>query len=235
MARVRSNDANSHEIALEKLSDDRALTARVKGVDPKIVAVYAEQIAAGATLPPIEVFRDEAGELWVGDGLHRLAAARANGAAAILARVQEGGRQAALRCAVAANEAHGLRRTPADKRKAVAMLLGDPEFNQQSSAELAKLALVSHTFVDAMRKSIGNVAGSSQRVGKDGKKRKLPAAAKRRSRFNGAKVAKSVPKVLDRIAKEWPKSEPIAPLVEAVLGWLASIEANTASAEKAAS
>jgi len=65
MARVRSNEAVSQEIPLEKLSDDRALTARVRGVDPKFVADYAEQMATGSALPPIELFRDEAGELWL--------------------------------------------------------------------------------------------------------------------------------------------------------------------------
>jgi hypothetical protein len=222
MARLRVNQAISQEIPLEKLSDERALTARVKGVNPEVVAAYAEQATAGATLPPVAIFRDDAGELWIGDGLHRVAAARLNGAPTIQALVRDGGRLAALRCAVAANETHGLRRTPADKRRAITMLLADPEFSTLSSAEIAGLALVSHTFVDLMRKRIGNVAGSSERVGKDGKKRKLPAKASKR--FNACRVAKDAPVALNRIAKQWPKAEPLTPLVEAVRAWLTAMQ-----------
>lgn len=52
------------------------------------------------------------------------------------------------------NAEHGLRRSHADKRRAVQMALEDPELGQCSNREIAKLCKVSHSFVNATRESL---------------------------------------------------------------------------------
>jgi transposase-like protein len=56
--------------------------------------------------------------------------------------------------AVGANAAHGLRRTNADKRRAVTMLLDDDEWGQWSDSAIARQCGVSHTFVATVRAAI---------------------------------------------------------------------------------
>lgn len=57
---------------------------------------------------------------------------------------------------VGANASHGLRRTNADKRKAVEILLNDDEWKLWSDREIARRCLVSHNFVGDIRRSICN-------------------------------------------------------------------------------
>jgi len=51
----------------------------------------------------------------------------------------------------AANAAHGIRRSNADKRRAVEMLLSDEEWRQLSNIRNARRCVVSHTFVNSVR------------------------------------------------------------------------------------
>lgn len=157
-------------VALSELDPERYVTARVKRTDPIAVVTYAERMVEGDAFPPVELFRDETGALWLGDGVHRVEAARKNGFTTIAARVSEGGRLAALRHAAGANESHGLRRTNEDKRRAVTMLLDDPEMAQLSDRQLAELARVSHPLVAEVKASTGKTT-SGPTIGKDGKVR----------------------------------------------------------------
>jgi hypothetical protein len=65
--------------------------------------------------------------------------------------VHEGGRRDAILFAVGANATHGLRRTNADKRRAVLTLLHDPEWRQWSDSEIAHKCRVSRPLVAEMR------------------------------------------------------------------------------------
>ena len=117
-------------------------------------------------------------EMILADGFHRVMAARQNGFKDILADVRPGGRADALRHALSANAAHGLRRTNQDKRHSVQLAL--QEWPKLSDRELAKICAVSDHFVGDVRKE--STANESQllqaRIGADGKKRKLPAKKK---------------------------------------------------------
>ena len=53
-----------------------------------------------------------------------------------------------------ANGSHGLPRTNADKRRAVEILLRDPEWSQWSDREIARRACVHHQMVGAMRREL---------------------------------------------------------------------------------
>lgn len=134
----------------------------------------------GDGLPPIEVYFDGS-QYWLSDGFHRWHAHKAAGFGTIQANVIQGTQRDAILAAVGANAAHGLKRSNADKRKAVRMLLEDGEWQQKSDRWIADKAKVSAPLVASVREaSTVNIYSSSgdkkktTRTGKDGKKRKAP-------------------------------------------------------------
>lgn len=132
---------------------DPALQCR-EAMVPEVVEDYAALLRAGTELPPGRAVRIE-GRVYLVDGWHRHAAHIRAERTEIVLDVTEGGRRDALLGAARANCDHGLRRTVAGKRRAVRLLLRDPEWAALSGRELAQLAGVSHTFVDETRKSYG--------------------------------------------------------------------------------
>jgi hypothetical protein len=88
---------------------------------------------------------------WIADGHHRVAAARLAGLETIEASVHLGNERAALFEATAANKLHGLRRSRADKRRAVRILLSDPKWAAMSDRAIAEHVGVSHPFVAGLR------------------------------------------------------------------------------------
>ena len=124
-------------IPLSDIQDDGTTQMRVAGIDPSVVADYADAMEAGAVFPPIIVYHDGE-QYWPGDGFHRIDAARRIGRETINADIREGGRRDALLLAASANATHGLRRTQADKRKSVETLLRDPEWSRWSDREIGE-------------------------------------------------------------------------------------------------
>jgi hypothetical protein len=211
-------------VVLADLDPARYVTARVSKIDQATVTAYAERMTEGDTFPPVELFRDEAGLLWIGDGIHRIEAARKNEFNSISARVSHGGQAAALRHAAGANDSHGLRRSHADKRQAVLMLLEDPAFANESSRTIAELAKVSHPFVESVRISTGKVS-SSPRTGADGKVRKARKGRRKASKAKAKRgPARNIGKVVSRVlgllgARErWSEAD-LAKLTEAFGQW----------------
>jgi len=121
-------------------------------INNDIVTEYAEAIKAGAEFPAVVVFNDGA-ENWLADGFHRFHAHSQAGKTSILADVRQGTNRDAILYSLGANGTHGLHRTNADKRKAVATMLNDFEWAAWSSNAIAKACGVSHTFVDSIRAS----------------------------------------------------------------------------------
>lgn len=111
-------------------------------MDAAIMAEYASEFETGVALPPVAVFFDGE-DHWLADGFHRLGAAKAAGLETIDATVKQGSRRDAVLYSVGANAEHGLRRTNADKRRAVETLLRDPEWSQWSNREIARQCAVS--------------------------------------------------------------------------------------------
>jgi hypothetical protein len=126
--------------------------ARV-GINDDVVADYAAALVAGARFPPIVVFHDGT-TYWTGDGFHRLTAAALAGAKRIRAEVRRGTQRDAVLYAVGANATHGLRRTNADKRHAVELLLGDKEWRRWSDREISRRCCVSDFLVAECRRSL---------------------------------------------------------------------------------
>jgi predicted RNase H-like nuclease (RuvC/YqgF family) len=108
----------------------------------------------GASFPPAVVFHDGA-EYFLADGFHRYFAAKKCGSPGLACDVREGTLRDAILFSFSANGTHGLRRTAADKRKAVMAMLEDIEWQDWSDREIARQCCVSHPFVAAIRKEIG--------------------------------------------------------------------------------
>lgn len=144
-----------------------------------VVKEYAEATTTGgATFPPIVVFRDELKNLWIGDGIHRLEAAKSTGQKTIAADLRDGSKGDALRFALKSNGTHGLRRTNADKAHAVKMAyesrmeLGLPDV--PAANLIAEIVGVSNHFVDAQLGTVPSWKNATARTGADGKTRELP-------------------------------------------------------------
>ena len=100
------------------------------GLCPAVVKEYTELLKNGGHLPPIRVVREiqstdpnqpPTTKYYLVDGYHRVDSAKRAGRTMLDAEVSDGDRIAALRLALKANSAHGLRRTNADKRNALKM------------------------------------------------------------------------------------------------------------------
>lgn len=142
-------------------------------LDSEHIATIAEAWSVGAEIPPIVVFHDGT-NYWLADGFHRYHAAQKNGAVEIACDVRSGTRADAVRYALGANATHGLRRTNADKRRAVEIALR--EFPKLSSAEIGRVCAVSDMTVKRVRDEQPQQSGGScERIGADGKSRRVPA------------------------------------------------------------
>ncbi|PJF39588.1 MAG: hypothetical protein CUN54_08355 [Phototrophicales bacterium] len=118
--------------------------------DDETVLEYAEAMLTGQEFPPVVVFYD--GEAyWLADGFHRHAAAVKAGIDTLNADVRQGSLRDAVLYSVGANATHGLRRTNADKRRAVERLLNDDEWSRWSNREIARRCAVSEQLVRSLR------------------------------------------------------------------------------------
>jgi hypothetical protein len=160
-------------LPIDQIRTDGGTQARA-GLDEPTVAEYAEswlQLSRKPNglneMPPIVVYYDGA-DHWLADGFHRLAAYKRfldGGSAsaaprAIRAIIQQGQRRDAVLAACGANATHGLRRTNADKRRAIETLLRDEEWQQWSDSEIARRVIVDHKTVAAVRAQL--YPGNSQ-------------------------------------------------------------------------
>ncbi len=184
----------------EQLLDMAAL--RVDGdtqpraaIDPSVVAEYSEALEAGAEFPPVEVVCDGA-TYWLVDGFHRFYAHRRLKRTQIRALVTTGELQDARWKSLGANKTHGLRRTNADKAKAVRKALKlHPEFSDRAIAEHVG---VNHGTIARYREMMerqrsggeirhlpstqapANNCAPQKRIGSDGKRYPSPRRARRR-------------------------------------------------------
>ena len=150
-------------LKLSSIEMDTSIQCRAS-IDTATVSEYAERMTEGDAFPPVVVY-GTAQKCWIADGWHRIMAANQIGLLDIEATVIPGGRIDALKAALSANSAHGIRRTNQDKRRAVEIALR--EFGKLSTAALSDLCGVSRPFVESLRPKDATVA--SLRTGADGK------------------------------------------------------------------
>lgn len=140
------------KIELTKLRLDGDTQPRVS-LNEETVQDYAEAVMNGAQFPPVSVFHDGS-SYWLADGFHRYFAHKRAGLTEIEADVQNGTLRDALLHSIGSNASHGLRRTNEDKRRAVLILLNDPEWSEWSDMEISRRACVSNATVHRVKKSL---------------------------------------------------------------------------------
>jgi len=138
------------ELPIEAITVNTAAQSRV-GIDDSIVGEYADDMKAGAIFPPMTVFFDDV-NYWLAEGFHRIAAYRKAGIEVCPCIVKQGGLRAAQLLSFGSNKEHNAkRRTLADKRHAVELMLQDAEWSAWSDREIAKQCAVSHEWVRQIR------------------------------------------------------------------------------------
>ena len=149
-------------IPIDDIAADDSIQARAGGVNPEVVEEYAEVYAAEPDeekremiFPPVDVFKD-GDVMLLADGFSRLEAAKKSRLSRIKGVVRTGTKRDAILHAVKANSTHGQRRTNADKRRAVEMVLSDPDWANWSDRGIAKHCAVSQPFVSKVRSELSD-------------------------------------------------------------------------------
>ena len=140
---------------------------------------YADAIKMGDEFPPLLVYFDGT-HYWLVDGYHRYHAHRKAGKAGIACEIVNGTFRDAVLKATSVNSKHGMRRTYADKRKAVMTLIEDFEWDTWSNIEMAEHCGVSASFVSNLRSENGKTSDTVKyktATGKVMEKKKAPGRA----------------------------------------------------------
>ena len=132
---------------------DQKLQSRTE-INEQTIEDYADAIKMGDEFPPVLAYFDGV-HYYLTDGYHRYHAHKKAEKVSILCAVVNGTFRDAVLHATGVNAKHGMRRTHADKRKAVMTLLDDFEWSDWSNAEIARQCGVSPTFVANLRDSGG--------------------------------------------------------------------------------
>ncbi|HVA45835.1 MAG TPA: ParB N-terminal domain-containing protein [Pirellulales bacterium] len=140
-------------------------------IDGLVVEEYVERMRSPDVFPPIVVFFDGQ-DFWLADGFHRFRAHSRLEHPTVECRVLQGTRRDAVLFALKANNTHGLRRTNADKRHAVKLVLADEEWSKRSNRWIAEVCGVGHDLVGGLRGQLADSASLPKegvaRVGQDG-------------------------------------------------------------------
>jgi hypothetical protein len=162
--------SDTQRISIESLRVDGGTQPRGE-LNADYVAELVERIGNGDKLPPLSAVYDGT-DYWLWDGFHRCCAYADAGVEAVDVEVATGTQADAQWRSYAANRVHGLRRTSADKRRAVEAALGHPNGARLSDRSIADHCGVSHTLVAQIRDSVGNGCQQNTRTGTDGKQYK---------------------------------------------------------------
>jgi ParB-like nuclease domain len=175
---VLDSEKKIKELPVHSIQTEGTQT-RVTGLNQQTVDSYAEDMDDGASFPPLVVYSDGTSDL-LADGFHRLAAAKQIGCNYIKCEVRSGGQRDALRWSLQANKAHGLKRSNADKRHAIRLVLADEEWGQLSANVIADMCGVTAPTVASVIEELAASARNSdsgvkvlhlpdKRIGRDGK------------------------------------------------------------------
>lgn len=136
-------------IALDKIRLDGGTQSRAE-LSQDTIDDYAQAMLDGVNFPDVIIFHDGKNH-WLADGFQRTAAAKLAGRKEINASVKQGTIEDAVWYSAGANAIHGLRRSNADKRRAVEMLLRHEKWGKKPSREIARQCGVSDPFVLSIR------------------------------------------------------------------------------------
>lgn len=164
-------DEQIQEISLSEIHLDRETQIRVE-VSEETVQRYYEVMIDEATrdlFPPILLFRDPDGRLWLADGHHRVAAAIRRKFASIRAIIRPGTKADAIWEAAKANGKNSLQLGRADVRRTVEMILA--VLPDRSNRAIAEVVGCSYEYVRKLRESTDNSLSVERTIGRDGKSR----------------------------------------------------------------
>lgn len=114
------------------------------------VQEYTDVLEDGGEFPPVDLFFN--GEAaFIGDGWQRVYAHQKSGREDIEATMRKGGLREAVLFAAGANATHGLKRSNADKRRALQIILDDPEWSTWSERAIAAHCGVSRRLLTTLR------------------------------------------------------------------------------------
>jgi ParB-like chromosome segregation protein Spo0J len=139
------------KLQIKDIRLDKALQPRAH-MNEDIIAEYAELITSGVQFPPVTVYYDSV-YYWLTDGYHRYFSHKSAALTEIECEIVNGTRRDAILFSSGVNE-HGLRRTNADRIKAITNLLEDMEWSEWSDRKIADICHVSHVTVGRVRKSL---------------------------------------------------------------------------------
>jgi predicted transcriptional regulator len=125
-----------------------------QALDQEAIEAYSVSLKA-RQMPPVKLVHDiESKTYWVEDGAHTITAASRSGHKEVTAIVREGSFLDAYRGAFRANQTHGLRVKPADKRHAVVEFLGLPEAKKMTQRQVAEVCDVTQPYVSQLKQQI---------------------------------------------------------------------------------
>lgn len=183
---------SAKSIQLSAIRIDGGTQSR-EALNQATVAEYAEAMTEGVTFPPITLFFDGSNH-WLVDGFHRYFAAKQVGFTDMPAEVLDGTQLDAQWASYTVNKDHGLRRSNADKRKAVMGALAHPYGKAKSDNQIAKELGVHHSTVGDIRRSLADSASD------------VPAERTYTTKHGTTAVMKT-----DKIGKAKPAVRPAAP------------------------
>jgi hypothetical protein len=154
-----------------RLNDDLRLR---KTIRPDVIEEYADALRRdGVTKFPALLVCEIGGDHWLVDGFHRYDAAKLVGLEVFPCEVETGASMDdALWFACGANSQHGLRRSNADKERAVEVALRNPRGLEKSDREIARHVGVTDKTVAKFRRrfeSTSEISKSILRRGADGR------------------------------------------------------------------
>ena len=198
-------------LKLERIKIDGGTQQRAE-ICLATVAEYAEAYLADEEMPPVAVMYDGV-DHWLIDGFHRYHAARKAGMTHIDADITHGTRREAVLHSVGVNVAHGLRRTNADKRKAVQTLLDDDEWCLWSNEAIAKACVVSPHTVAELKSISANAEIEPTKFERNGKTHLINTANIGTNRGNKAVMQHGESKAVEAdagkpVSSQKPQPEP---------------------------
>lgn len=170
-----SNDSAPATLPIAQIRRDGGTQPR-QGMDEDAVNDYANTLRAGDRLPAVDVMFDGT-VYWLFDGFHRTEAHLRAGLADITVTIHRGSLEDAQWRSFGANKGHGLRRTNADKERAVRAALRHANGAGLSNVQLAKHVGVDDKTVARYRSEMettSEIPRLNTRTGADGKARKAP-------------------------------------------------------------
>lgn len=202
---MRKHTMPIKQLKLSQIRIDGGTQSREK-LNQQAIKEYTETIQEhGSDLfPAVEVVYDGQ-DYWLWEGFHRYHSHQKAGLGIIRCNVEKGTLDDAILKAAGANATHGLRRTNADKRHAVKMLLQHPKFVTLSDRAIAEAVGVSHTLISKVRSVLATVANTNgTRTGQDGRQYK----AKKKTKFD--KLREQFPELSEahlQAAQKWQDAE----------------------------